>query len=341
MGLFSRKRDAPERKRGDLIPCDKMIPSPPDRSQPKPPAPLKPDQEKMYRQVLAHFQNPALQIPVDTSDNAATKPLRSWEKFWLTRECILRYLRAMKWDVNNAIRHLTKTLCWRREVGITHGEEDNHLTGETVAVENETGKELLLGFDQSRRPLFYLKNGRQNTESSFRQVQHLIFMMESAVSLTPQGVENIDVLVDFKGYKEPGIVNDKAPPISISKMCLNVMQDHYPERLARCVLINIPWFIWAFVKIMYPFLDPNTKEKVLIDEPFEKLAIDADQLEANYNGRLDFHYKHDVYWPDMIEKLDSLRATQYERFLKLGGVVGLSEWDIKGTHENPLFPVGS
>ncbi|CAG61010.1 uncharacterized protein GVI51_J07953 [Nakaseomyces glabratus] len=344
MGIFSRKKkEATPVNRGDLIPCETMIEAPPKGSPPpKKPADLDAEQTKKLAQMLEHFNKPDLVLPVSsTDDTGKTRPISSWEKFFLTRDCFLRYLRAQKWDVPKAIKMLTETLVWRREVGITHGEEDEHpLKPEDIAVENETGKEILLGFDYDRRPLFYMKNGRQNTESSFRQVQQMLFMMECATTLTPQGVEKMCVLVDFKHYKEPGIITDKAPPISIAKMCLHIMQNHYPERLGKCILINIPWFIWAFLKMMYNFLDPATKEKVIFDEPFTN-HIDPSQLEATYDGRLDFKYNHAVYWPDMNAKIEAIRNKQYERFQKFGAVMGLSEWDLKGDHDELVYPVDS
>lgn len=342
MGLFSKKKDnVPNIPKSELTPCSKMILNPPESyGKPERIPKITHEQQKMYTIVLQHFQNPSLELKTDTNDSTVTtRPLSPQEKFWLSRECILRYLRANKWNVKHAIKGLTNTLVWRREVGLTHDQNDpNLLTAEKVAVENETGKEILLGFDRDRRPLFYMKNGRQNTESSFRQVLQLIYMMESVVTLCPQGVEKICVLVDFKLYKEPGVITDKTPPISIARACLNVMQNHYPERLAKCILINIPWFAWAFLKMMYPFLDPATKEKAIFDEPFEKY-IELGQLEATYNGKLDFHYNHEVYWPDMVKQLENRWDRQFERFLKFGGCVGLSEYDFKGEHEEMLYPV--
>lgn len=347
MGLFSKKKEAaPAVPKEELIPAAKMIRAPPAKyGEPAKLGKLSSEEVRKYREVLAHFQDATREWPLDTNANssgdagAEKRGLSEWERHWLSRECMLRYLRAHKWHVENALKGITETLVWRREVGITHGPEDKKpLTGKDVAIENETGKETLLGFDRDRRPLFYMKNGRQNTESSFRQVQQLIYMMESAVTLCPQGVEKITVLVDFKAYKEPGIITDKAPPVSIARACLNVMQNHYPERLAKCVLINIPWFAWAFLKLMYPFLDPATKEKAIFDEPFEK-HIEPEQLEALYNGKLDFKYDHAVYWPDMVAGLQEIRERSFARFQKFGGCVGLSEYDLKGTHDELLYPV--
>lgn len=342
MGLFGRKQkeSTPPVERKDLIPCDKLYVDPPTNyGQPHPPPDVTEDQFEKYTHILKHFQDDTLQLPLNTSSHDETTGLIPEERCWLTRECLLRFLRAAKWDVDQAVKNLTSTLVWRREVGLSQADENvKPLKSEVVSVENETGKQVILGFDINRSPLFYMKNGRQNTEPSFRQVQLLIFMMECAVILAPQGVETITVLIDFKKYKEPGVVSDKMPPLSIAKLCLAVMQNHYPERLGKCVMFNIPWFAWAFLKMVHPFLDPRTRQKAIFDEPFEK-HIDASQLESIYNGKLDFKYEHEVYWPDMVAKVEELHGKRFERFLKFGGVVGLSEFDLKGNGEDIQYPV--
>lgn len=342
MGLFAKKQkdSTPPVEKKDLIFCDKIFTEPPKNyGKPQPLPKINEEQFEKYTGILKHFQDDSLQLPVDTSTHEEKKPLVPEERCWLSRECLLRYLRATKWDTSKAVEGLTSTLVWRREVGLSSGGGNTKpLTQEVVSVENETGKQVILGFDINRRPLFYMKNGRQNTEPSFRQVQHLIFMMEAAVTIAPQGVETVTVLIDFKKYREPGIVSDKMPPLSISKLCLNVMQNHYPERLGKCVLVNIPWFAWAFLKMMHPFLDPRTREKAIFDEPFEN-HIEPCQLEAIYNGKLDFKYKQEVYWPDFCAKVEDLKAKHFERFVNFGGSVGLSDFDIKGEHEDLVYPV--
>lgn len=77
------------------------------------------------------------------------------------------------------------TLAWRREFGISHlGEEHgDKITADLVAVENESGKQVILGYENDARPILYLKPGRQNTKTSHRQVQHLVFMLERVIDL--------------------------------------------------------------------------------------------------------------------------------------------------------------
>lgn len=340
MGLFFKKKDAtPAVTKEELIPCDKVIISPPKSyGQAKPMPKVSAQEDALYRKILAYFSDPEYQLAIDTEHKTEKRALSPREKAWLTRECLLRFLRAAKWNEEHTIKNLEETMSWRREAGITYDSDKKPLRGDTVSIENETGKEILLGFDLDRRPLFYMKNGRQNTEPSYRQVQQLIYLMECVIALTPEGVEQITVLVDFKAYKEPGIISDKPPPIAIAKLCIKVLQDYFPERLGKCILINIPWFIWAFLKMSYPFLDPRTREKAIFDEPFEK-HVELSQLESLYGGKLDFKYKHETYWPDLCKKCDDIRDKQFERFKTFGGEIGLSEYDLKGSNEELRYPV--
>ena len=43
---------------------------------------------------------------------------------------------------------------------------------------------------------------------------------------------------------------------------MNILQSHYPERLGRALIINVPFWLNAFYKMINPFIDPITREKM-------------------------------------------------------------------------------
>lgn len=190
------------------------------------PAPaLTTDQQSKYEALLQNVKS-WKEIPSTQGKGGA---ITDNEIMWLTRECLLRYLRATKWSTAEAEKRLLGTLTWRREYGV----ED--LTGEYMGPENETGKQILLGFDIAGRPCHYMNPGRQNTEPSPKQVQHLVFMVERVIDIMKPGQETLALLINFKSSKNR---TNTTPPLSQGREVLNILQTHYPERLGRALIIN-------------------------------------------------------------------------------------------------------
>ncbi|CAB4253846.1 similar to Saccharomyces cerevisiae YNL231C PDR16 Phosphatidylinositol transfer protein (PITP) controlled by the multiple drug resistance regulator Pdr1p [Maudiozyma barnettii] len=351
---FSKKKEEPSdsdlKKKENLIKIDKPIGNIPNSITIPDEKKLDEEQTKKYKIVLKHFQNPDLRIPnsekqikdniPETDENSA--PLTEIEKAWVTRECICRYLRATKWVVDDCKDRIAGSIAWRREFGISHFGEENGdvITSDSVSIENESGKNVIMGYENDARPILYLKPGRQNTKTSHRQVQHLVFMLERVIDFMPPGQDSLALLIDFKEYPDVPKVqgNSKIPPIGVGKEVLHILQTHYPERLGKALLTNIPWLAWTFLKLIHPFIDPLTREKLVFDEPFSKY-VPLDQLDYLYGGDLAFTYKHDVYWPNLNDLAKEKREHYLARFQKFGSVIGLSELDLRGDHEEMLFPV--
>lgn len=75
------------------------------------------DKEAKYVTVLEHMKSITSLATSSSKKNKETAPLSEVEQYFLTRECILRYLRATKWNVNEAKKRLEGTIIWRREYG--------------------------------------------------------------------------------------------------------------------------------------------------------------------------------------------------------------------------------
>ncbi|GMG19216.1 unnamed protein product [Ambrosiozyma monospora] len=307
------------------------------------------EQKEKFKTVLKHFQDPKLTIATTEHNqhkhipDAEHRSLSEDEKAWLTRECILRYLRATKWVVKDAIDRIEGTIAWRREFGIDYQLDDskNIVTPELISPEGETGKEVVLGFDNDARPCLYLKPGRQNTKNSFRQVQHLVFMLERVIDFMPSGQDSLALLIDFKQHPEiaANVATSKIPPLGVGKQVLHILQTHYPERLGKALLTNMPFLARTFMKLIYPFIDPLTREKLVFDADFSNF-VRAEQLDKDFNGLVDFQYDHSVYHPKVCQMAHDYRQHYMDRYFKFGGGVGLSELDLRGVGEELTVPIG-
>jgi len=201
------------------------IAHPPTHLSPPPTNELTADQLKKYEALLATVK--------EWKDIPSTKgkegPITEDEIMWLTQECLLRYLRATKWVTAEAAKRLLATLTWRREY------ETDSREPEDVSIEGETGKQFIVGYDNGARPCLYMNPGRQNTEPSPRQLHHMVFMIERVLDLAPPGQEKLTLVINFK---TSGTRTNTAPGIGQGREALGILQNHYPERLGRALILN-------------------------------------------------------------------------------------------------------
>lgn len=104
-------------------------------------------------------------------------------------------------------------------------------TPDYISPENETGKQQILGYDINARPCLYMNPGKQNTDKSERQIQHTVFMLERVIDMMGPGQETTALLINFKNSS-----SSKSPSLGQGKQVLNILQQHYPERLGRALI---------------------------------------------------------------------------------------------------------
>ena len=112
---------------------------------------------------------------------------------------------------------------------------------------------------------------------------------------------------------------------------LNILQDHYPERLGRAFVINIPFLLNAFYKMINPFIDPTTREKLKFNPNCVKEGhFESNMLvKENWGGSRTIEYVHEKFWPALLKLTGERREKYKERWRKLGGKIGVKEWDYK------------
>jgi polyribonucleotide 5'-hydroxyl-kinase len=75
--------------------------------------------------------------------------------------------------------------------------------------------------------------------------------------LLPAGVGKMTWLIDFEGYSMRN-----APPIRTSINVMQILQNHYPERLGGAVCYHAPALFSLTWRAVGPWIDPVTKKKI-------------------------------------------------------------------------------
>jgi hypothetical protein len=182
---------------------------------------------------------------------------------------------------------LRETIEWRKnfEIQKIHTE-----FAETIKLENSTGKMYIRGFDKEGAPLIYMKPVKENTKDHVGNIKHLVYTMERAVACMDakgDGNTKLSLVIDYEGY-----TLSHAPPMKTSTETLNILQNHYPERLKCAYCIRAPFVFYAFFKMVSPFIDPVTKKKISMIKNAElgtpacqlSQEIDAAVLESSVGG---------------------------------------------------------
>jgi len=219
------------------------------------------------------------------------------KNFPLDTACLLRYLRARDYDIDAAEEMLKDTLNFRREyqVGDIPVKFQRQLRRE-----NATGKTYARGFDKRGRVVLYMKPRYENTNDHDGNIVHLIYNMERACAMqrtAGTGVEKFALVVDYLDYSL-----SNAPPMKTSRLTLDILQSHYPERLGVAYLLNPPWIFRAAWAAISPFIDPVTYEKIqfVVGDAEAQLGLlrenfDLDELEVDVGGRNRVPFNSKIY----------------------------------------------
>ncbi|KAI6700210.1 hypothetical protein NL676_014534 [Syzygium grande] len=254
-----------------------------------------------------HPENDSRQKDEKVSElRAELGPLSGRSLKYCTDGCLRRYLVARNWNVEKSKKMLEESLKWRS----TYKPEE--IRWPEVAHEGETGKVSRADFhDRFGRTVLIMRPGKQNTRSAEGNIRHLVYLIENSILNLAEGQESMSWLIDFTGWTLRTQV-----PVRTALDIINVLQSHYPERLAVAFLYNPPRIFEAFWKAIKYFLDPKTFEKVKFVYPKNKDSVelmstffDVDNLPSEFGGKATLKYNHEEFSRMMAE--DDIKTAKF------------------------------
>lgn len=181
---------------------------------------------------------------------------------------------------------LENTIAWRKSFGVDRMIPEWR---STIELENQTGKMYTRGLDKEGHAIMYMKPSKENTGDFDGNMKHLVFNLEAAVKSMlddGRGVEKLVLLVDYEGWS---LAN--SPPMKTSQETMNILQNHYPERLFKAVCIHPPFVFSLFWAAICPFIDRVTQAKVMLLR-FTPPVVTQKLLGTPF---LDYHITHFTY----------------------------------------------
>ncbi|KAM5574829.1 patellin-3-like [Rosa sericea] len=177
---------------------------------------------------------------------------------------LLKFLRARDYKVKDAFAMIKNTVKWRKEFGIdalleeelgshwekvvfTHGvDKEGHSVCYNVFGEFQNKELYQNTFTDEEKRSKFIKWRIQFLEKSIRKFD-----------FNPTGISTIVQVNDIKN--SPGLF--KREHNQVTNQALQLLQDNYPEFVAKQVFINVPWWYLAFNRMISPFLTQRTKSK--------------------------------------------------------------------------------
>ncbi|KAL4560787.1 hypothetical protein LXL04_032941 [Taraxacum kok-saghyz] len=202
---------------------------------------------------------------------------------------LLKFLRARDFKVKDSFTMLKDTLQWRQTFNI------DSLLDENLGDDLEKFV-FMHGFDKEGHPVCYNVYGEfQNKElyqktfsdgeSRLKLLRWRIQFLERSIrklDFTPGGVNTIFQINDLKNSPGPA----KTELRLATRQALQLLQDNYPEFVAKQVFINAPWWYLACYTMISPFMTQRTKSKFVIARTPETLFkyVSPEHVPIQYGG---------------------------------------------------------
>ncbi|CAL1402755.1 unnamed protein product [Linum trigynum] len=205
---------------------------------------------------------------------------------------LLKFLRAREFKVNEAFEMLKKTLLWRKENNIDSILEED--LGEDLAAAFFTN-----GVDREGHPISYNAYGVFENQELYAKAfgdeekrKHFlrwrIQQLEKEVQklqLKPGCVTSLLQISDLKNSPSP---SKKELRVAM-KQAVGILQDNYPELVARNIFINVPFWYYAFNALLSPFLTQRTRSKIVVARPAKTTEtllkyIAVEEIPAKFGG---------------------------------------------------------
>ncbi|CAH9085092.1 unnamed protein product [Cuscuta epithymum] len=208
---------------------------------------------------------------------------------------LLKFLRARDFRVKDAFAMLKSVIAWRSD-----------FKTDQLLKEEELGKGLekvvyMHGVDREGHAVCYNAlaefQDKELYQTTFADKENLnkflrwrIQFMEKSIrnlDFSPEGINTFMQVIDLKN--SPGLVFFKKELRQATNRALHLLQDNYPEFVAKQVFINVPWWYPAYYKMINALFTTRTQSKFVFVGPSKSAEtlfkyVAPEQVPVQYGG---------------------------------------------------------
>ncbi|CAA2960637.1 Hypothetical predicted protein [Olea europaea subsp. europaea] len=221
-------------------------------------------------------------------EHALTQMRKSVEKLGCSVQyndpTLMRFLIARSMDKEKAAKMFVQWMKWRASFVPL-----NYIPDSEVPDELNARKAYLQGLSKNGCPLLIFKAGKHfPSKDQLQFKKFVVHVLDKTIASSFKGREvGNEKLIGILDLQQLSYKNVDARGLITG---FQFLQAYYPERLAKCYLLNMPWFfvsVWRFVS---RFLEKATLEKIVIvtneEERNEFVRnVGEEVLPEEYGGR--------------------------------------------------------
>ncbi|CAI2166250.1 2981_t:CDS:2 [Funneliformis geosporum] len=203
---------------------------------------------------------------------------------------LLRFLRARKWDVENAISMLVSSLKWRLQIDVRAIVEGGELGMEKYFADRGvkglksqfiSGKSFVRGTDYESRPIVYINvKAHKKSDQNLEILQRFtVYIMETVRLMIEPPVETGCLIFNMEGFSIANM------DLQYIKFMIQCFEAYYPESLGILVIHKAPWVFSQVWKVISPLLDPliegHNNDQIIRERDQLKLKLRKSQLDLD------------------------------------------------------------
>eukprot|EP00873_Tetraselmis_striata_P028667 jgi/Tetstr1/448931/TSEL_036157.t1 len=213
---------------------------------------------------------------------------------------LVRYAKAVKWDLQRAADKLEKTVLWRAENDVAHAL--TRMLPEDV--EDALRKNIpaaFIGHSKQGAPVFLnhttgidivaiMKAGANMDDYVFYHVRAMEYLVNCQFqpAADHHGCQVVDsqcIILDLKGLSLKML---NSMTLSAFRTMSTLYQDHYPELMSMMFLVNVPAFFSTIWRMVSSTLDETVRQKIFFLRPRDfdvmKDFVDDEVIPATLGG---------------------------------------------------------